>query len=131
MKRFIQIMLAMLLVFTIGAYAQTAEPVQGTDYASVFSTFAALVAVIPFVVEFVKKIVPAVTKSSRVTQIVSWIIGIAVTFAGWFMHLGFLDGVAWQTALLYGIGASLCANGVADVGLVQWIVAMIAPKKKL
>lgn len=129
MKRLFILLFSMLLIFTVGAYAQTLVPDPVAEYANVFTTFAALVAVIPVVVELVKKLVPAITYRSIVTQIVSWIVGIAVTFAGWYLQLGFLNGIPWQTALLYGIGASLSANGVADVGIVQWVIGLFAKKK--
>ena len=129
MKRLFILLFSMLLIFTVGAYAQTLVPDPVAEYANVFTTFAALVAVIPVVVELIKKLVPAITYRSIVTQIVSWIVGIAVTFAGWYFQLGFLDGISWQTALLYGIGASLSANGVADVGIVQWVIGLFAKKK--
>ena len=78
MKRLFILLFSMLLIFTVGAYAQTLVPDPVAEYANVFTTFAALVAVIPVVVELVKKLVPAITYRSIVTQIVSWIVGIAV-----------------------------------------------------
>lgn len=129
MKRFIVMTFSALLLFAGGVFAQTIVPDPVSEYANVFTTFAALVAVIPVCVEFVKKLIPAITYRSIVTQIVSWIVGIAVTFAGWYFQLGFLDGITWQTALIYGIGASLSANGIADIGIVQWLIGIFAKKK--
>ena len=90
MKRFIFLLITMMLAFSVSAFSQTIVPDPVAEYANVFTTFAALVAVIPVVVELIKKLVPAVTYRSIVTQIVSWIVGIAVTFAGWYFQLGFL-----------------------------------------
>ena len=129
MKRFIFLLITMMLAFSVSAFSQTIVPDPVAEYANVFTTFAALVAVIPVVVEFVKKLIPAITHRSIVTQIVSWIVGIAVTFGGWYFQLGFLAGLTWQTALMYGIGASLSANGIADIGIVQWLIGVFSKKK--
>lgn len=129
MKRFIIMSISAPLFFAGGVFAQTIVPDPVAEYANVFTTFAALVAVIPVVVEFVKKLIPAITHRSIVTQIVSWIVGVAVTFGGWYFQLGFLAGLTWQTALMYGIGASLSANGIADIGIVQWLIGVFSKKK--
>ena len=92
-----------------------------------FGTFAALVAIIPFVVELFKKI-PGV--SGLVIQIVSWITGIALCLAGWKFHLGFLSGVQWYVAVLYGVGAGLVANGIFDTGLINWILGIFGKKNE-
>ena len=93
-----------------------------------FGTLAALVAIIPFVVELFKKAIP---KASRlVVQIFSWVIGLVITFVAWWFGLGFLAGLSWWMMLIYGFGASLVANGVFDTGLVSSIIGLLFGKKK-
>ena len=41
-----------------------------------------------------------------------------------------MSDVSWDIALLYGFGASLVANGVADTGLVQWVIGLFRKKRK-
>ena len=43
---------------------------------------------------------------------------------------GFVSDVQWYIALLYGFGASLVANGIADTGLVQWLIGLIVKKSE-
>lgn len=126
MKKFLIIVCALILTVT-GAYAQAVVESSGPDYSSAFTTFAGLVAIIPFVVEGMKKIFKSI--SPIVIQIISWITGIVVTVFGWAFHLGFLNGLEWWQALLYGLGVSLAANGIFDTGLIEWIVGLFAKKK--
>lgn len=125
MKKFLIIVCALILTVT-GVYAQAVVE-SGPDYSSAFTTFASLVAIIPFVVEGIKKIFKSI--SPIVIQIISWVTGIAVTMFGWAFHLGFLNGLEWWQALLYGLGVSLAANGIFDTGLIEWIVGLFAKKK--
>ena len=89
-------------------------------------TFAALVAVIPVVVEIFKKLFPKM--SSLGTQIFSWGIGLIITVAAWAFNFGFLAGMEWWVMLLYGAGASLSANGVFDTGLITKILGVFNKK---
>jgi hypothetical protein len=118
---------AMLLITPVAAAAQDTVNNPPTEYTAGFETFAALVAIIPFVVEIFKKLIPNATSLGK--QVFSWVIGIAIAAFGWVFHLGFLADLTWYIALLYGAGASLAANGVFDSGLVSWIVGLFATKK--
>lgn len=125
MRKILLLMFMSVLAF-VGVYAQTVVE-SAPDYSSAFTTFAGLVAIIPFVVEGMKKIFKSI--SPIVIQIISWVTGIAVTMFGWAFHLGFLNGLEWWQALLYGLGVSLAANGIFDTGLIEWIVGLFAKKK--
>ena len=93
----------------------------------IFETFFALVAFIPVAVQFLKKlIIPNAAGLS--VQIFSWAIGIAITIAGWLLHLGFLDGLSFWIALLYGAGACLAANGIFDTGIITAIFGLFGQK---
>ena len=91
-----------------------------------FETFAALVAIIPFLTELLKKI-PGV--SGIVIQIVSWALGVLLALVGWKFNLGFLSGIPWYIATLYGIGAGLVANGIFDTGIITWILGLFGKSK--
>jgi len=125
MKRMFYVL---MMIFVVSLPAFAAETATTTDFGSIFGSLSALVAAIPIVVELVKKLLPKLP--SWVTQLLSWLIGIAITIFGWWMHLGFLNGLPWYLALAYGFGASLAANGIADTGLVQWIIGLFGKKVK-
>ncbi len=140
MKRFkiLSILAVLIMVFTSALLAQGGGLTPATvidnpnppifDFGSAFSTFASLVMFIPIVVGMFKKVLHEDTTSITV-QIFSWTIGIVLTMIGWGLHLGFLDSLTWYIALAYGFAASLAANGVADTGLIQAILALFIPKK--
>lgn len=98
------------------------------DPESLFASFAALVAAIPLIVEAVKSLFKPDSKA--VTQIISWVTGVAVTMFGWWLNLGFLDGLLWWNALAIGFFASLAANGVYDTGFYEWLLKVLGIYKK-
>lgn len=92
----------------------------------IFISFAALVAVIPIITEFLKKIIFIPSYAPRwVIIALSWITGLTVTMIGWLLQFGFLEGILWYHALLWGFAASLAANGIADTKLIQQIFTII------
>lgn len=101
--------------------------VETPDYNAVFLSLSALVATIPFVVEIVKSFFPSL--KGIWTQVVSWLVAVGLCMFGWWQHLGIYDGIEWYIALLYGLGSGLVANGIADIGLVQWIIGLFSEKK--
>lgn len=116
-------MLFMLFVIAIPTFAS-----DGAQVDSVFLSFAALVAGIPFIVEGVKSFLKP--KNRLFIQILSWLTGIAVTMFGWWLSLGFLDGLLWWNALIVGAFASLAANGVYDTGIYEWLLKALGITKK-
>ena len=65
-----------------------------------------------------------------VTQLVSWCVGLVCVMLLWWLDAGFVSDVSWDIALFYGFGASLVANGVADTGLVQWVIGLFRKKRE-
>lgn len=132
MKRIngIFILLLGMLLISVSLMAQevATEPVPDMDYNGVFASLVAIVAAVPFVVEVVKGFFPKM--NALVTQILSWVVAVALCMFGWWQHLGFLDGLDWYIALLYGLGSGLAANGIADIGLVQWLISLFTRKKE-
>lgn len=102
--------------------------VEVPDYNAVFLSLATLVAAIPCLVETIKGFFPGL--KGIWTQVVSWVVAIGLCMFGWWQHLGIFDGIDWYIALLYGLGSGLAANGIADIGLVQWLISLFARKKK-
>jgi hypothetical protein len=133
MKTFLKIcmlMVIMLLPATL-LFAQdgTTPSDPSSLFESAFATFVGLVAAIPVVVEFFKNLFGK-TKATPdwVVLTLSWVVGIIMTMVGWYFNLGFLSGLTWYWALIYGFGASLAANGVADTKIIQWIFTLFQKK---
>lgn len=118
----------LMMFLPVIAIAQETDTGGEIDYNQVFITFAALSAAVPFVVEGIKKLIPAIDKSKIAIIIVSWVIPILVTMFGWVFELGFLAERAWWQALLYGLGAGLVSNGLFSTGLIEWIIGLFIKK---
>lgn len=131
MKTFMKVLMLMVIMLlpTTLLFAQDGSREIPGAFETAFTTFVALVAAIPVVVEFLKNLFGK-TKATPdwLVQVFSWGTGIAMTMFGWFMHLGFLDGLTWYWALIYGFGASLAANGVADTKIIEWIFSLFRKK---
>lgn len=125
MKKLI-LFFALILGFVSAAFAQTGEVSTGTDYDSMIATFAGFAGCVVLLTEGIKALFPKM--EGLVTQIVSWIVGLAAAMLLWWLDAGFVADVEWYIALLYGFGASLVANGIADTGLVQWLIGLITKK---
>lgn len=120
----------LFLSVTTVIYAQTTAAENPTVSLEIaFATFTGLVAAIPIIVEFLKNLFGKTSETSNtIVQILSWLTGIVVTLIGWYFKLGFLVELEWWMALLYGFGASLAANGVADTKLIQAIISLFRKK---
>lgn len=123
---------AIMLLTSVTLFAQEVvdtTQIQVTDFTAFFATFAALVAAIPVVTEFLKNILGKTSETpNAIVQVLSWVVGILLAMFGWWFKLGFLQGIEWYYALLYGFGASLAANGVADTKIIQWIFSLFVKK---
>ena len=128
MKRFLFITASLLMLFFAGLYAQDTGPSDTSVFDNIYMSLAGLAAGIVFVTEIVLRLLPDV--HGLLKHIISWAVGIAITLAGWLLDLGFLSGLVWYLALLYALAASLIANGVADTGLVQWLIGLPSPKQE-
>lgn len=140
MKNFIKKMVLMFMLILGTGLALFAQGAEGTDLAvptfdimGIFATFGALVAAIPLLVEMLRKLLTQtggkLTQTEKlILQIVSWVVGVALAFFGWYFNLGFLSGLTWYYVLMYGVGASLAANGVADTKLIKALFALFQKK---
>lgn len=118
----------MLMLGTVSAVMGQGVDVPVTDYDAMIGTFAGFAAGVVVLTEGLKGLFP--NMKGWVTQIVSWCVGIAGAMLLWWLDAGFVSDVQWYIALLYGFGASLVANGIADTGLVQWLIGLIVKKSE-
>ena len=102
MKRIMLFM--MLMLGTVSAVMAQGADVPATDYDAMIGTFAGFVGGVVVLTEGLKGL--------------------------WWLDAGFVSDVSWDIALLYGFGASLVANGVADTGLVQWVIGLFRKKRE-
>ena len=91
-------------------------------------TFAGFVGGVVVLTEGLKGLFP--NMKGWVTQLVSWCVGLVCAMLLWWLDAGFVSDVSWDIALPYGFGASLVANGVADTGLVQWVIGLFRKKRE-
>lgn len=124
MKRLI-LFFALTLGTALAASAQTGGT-ETPDYDGMIATFAGFSGCVVLLTEGLKRLFPKM--EGLATQIVSWCVGVAAAMALWWLDAGFVADTAWWVALLYGLGASLVANGIADTGLVQWLVGLVSKK---
>lgn len=124
MKRFL-LFFVLMLGFVSVTFAQTGET-SDMNYDNMIATFAGFTGCVVLLTEGIKAIFPKM--QGLTTQIVSWLVGTVATMLLWWLDAGFVEGVTWYIALLYGFGASLVSNGIADTGLVQWIIGLISKK---
>lgn len=118
---------ALMLCSVSAVFAETGD-VSTAVYDGMIATFAGFSGMVVLLTEGIKSLFPKM--SGLVTQIVSWCVGIAVVMLLWWLDAGFVSDVQWYIALLYGFGASLVANGIADTGLVQWLIGLIVKKSE-
>lgn len=120
--------LILIFALTLGAvsavFAQTGDVSTSTDYDGMIATFAGFAGCVVLLTEGLKRLFPKM--EGLATQIVSWCVGVAAAMLLWWLEAGFVADVQWWVAMLYGLGASLVANGVADTGLIQWIIGLFA-----
>lgn len=118
----------MLMLGTVSAVMAQGTDVSVTDYDAMIGTFTGFAAGVVVLTEGLKDLFP--NMKGWVTQIVSWCVGIAGAMLLWWLDAGFVSDVQWYIALLYGFGASLVANGIADTGLMQWLISLIVKKSE-
>ena len=124
-------LLIALLAMSIPVIAQTAATVPEAEtpvYEDIFASLAAIVAGVPVIVEAIRgfwKDMPGWAGMA-----LNWVLGIGICMFGWWQELGFLAGLDWPVALMYGIGAGIAASGFAETGLIQWLISLFARKKK-
>ena len=114
MKNFIKVLM-LLITLLAGVLGYN-------DASEMFVTFASLIGATWGLTELIKRIPKF---PDWAIQIASWLTGLALSFSGWLLALGFLAGLLWWEAMLWGLGASMVANAVADAETVQTLIRLI------
>lgn len=116
------IMIAPMCLFAQGGDTGTIEP--GTW----FLTLGGFVAAVMAVTEFLKKYL--FKTSGFASRFLSWIVAVALAFAGWFLQFGIFAGLQWYWALLYALAAGLAGNGIFDIGIISGLLSLVNKKGK-
>ena len=120
MKKLLMFIAVALIFATPAMAANDPDPGSG-NWLEILQSFAALAVALPLVVDFFKS---KFKMQGLPLQILSWAIGIVVSFIAWFLNLGMFAGMIWWHVLAVGIGVSLASNGIADTGLIRAILAI-------
>lgn len=116
---------AAMVLAPLAIFAQTVPSVPGLDLNTLFASVASLAAVVPVVIELIKRVVPL---SGLPAQITSWVLGVVLALLGDVLNLGVFAETTTVETLAVGLGASLVANGVFDTGLVTQILNALGIK---
>lgn len=127
MRLVVLLILAAALTFVLApltTFAQTDPGVPVDLGATVFGTFGLLaVAVLPLTGWLVTAL-----KLNGTTQLLSWLVAVALAYAGYGLKLGLFADAGPITTAIYGLAAGLVANGLADTSLVQGILQAIGAR---
>lgn len=127
MKTFIKYLsvFAMLFLFPVLAFCQ-----DGTgsffDPAAFLGTLTALAASVAAVTEFLKS---QLKTKGIISQLLSWIVAIALSGLGWWLQIGMYVGVEWFWIFIYGLAGGLISNGIFDTAIVTAIISIFKKKK--
>lgn len=127
MKPYHLLPLALVPALALGAdAAPVVDPSTEVPFADVWLSVTALsAAVLPITgwlrVHLLKNVEP---------QAMSWGVAVALAFAGYALKLGMFaeTGPVWTA--IYGLAAGLTANGMADHGLVKFVLRLLGAKVK-
>ena len=131
MKHSIFNLLRVMLIFvatfaTTLAFAQDlpSSPEETThSFMEYVFTFTIFLAVVPFVVELIKKIVKP-TKGG-INLLISWLTGVVIAILCFVFDIGVFKDFTLFQAVVTGFGASLATNGVYDSGFVNLVLKFL------
>jgi hypothetical protein len=92
------------------------------NWNSAFISIPALVAVMPFVIEFVKRMVNA---TGIAAQVLSWVLCVGIAMVGYWLEIGMFADLLWWKSLIVGVGVGLATNGIFDTGIVIGILQIL------
>lgn len=99
----------------------------GDDLMHFFAMFGAL---LPLVVSITAFLVNRFTLKPTAKQITAWAVSIGLSFAGWWLQIGYLTDITWWMALVHGAALGLAANGFFDIAIIKAILNAIFPPSK-
>lgn len=110
---------------TTPAVTQELNPEVNIDLGSTFGSLAGLSAVILFCTSFLKKWLKT---NDSITILLSGLIGIVLSAAGFVFHLGIFDALEWYYIFIYGLAATVIANGFSTWEVISKILTAVKLK---
>lgn len=108
-----------------GDVVQPVEQVVSLDMTTLFSYISGLAAGVLFFTSMIKK---TLGSNGAVTIIISLVVSFALSAIGWLLQLGIFGGVLWYYIFIYGVIATLLANGLASWPVIQQILVLFKLK---
>ena len=115
-------MLLIGVLFVPMALAQESGATIDPNVAGYFANLVGIAALVTLVFSFIKKWFKL---TGILAQVLSWILALAVCYAGWIFKLGIFETVTqWFVPAIYGIAVGLVSNGIFDIEFVKAILRL-------
>jgi len=116
------ILLTPLLLF---AAQNDSSGEQSIDFQNLFTSLTGLAAGILFFTSYVKKIL---NTTGNLTIAVSILVGFILSGVGYLFHIGIFASIEWYYIFIYGLAASMMANGLSTWGFIEQLLKMLKLK---
>ena len=114
------LLVAIMLIVPTMLFAQgDTDPLDLSEYAGSFGAFVSTVLLLTQMIRDWGKI------KGTVLIILSWGLGVILSIGGYYGDVGFFEPLTLLDSVLYGVGASAVANGLAGLGVVQMIISFV------
>lgn len=122
-KMFLGLFLVLVAMFVMPLFAmQDATATETLDPTTIYTSIGGLAGAVLFVTAWLKKIL--VTQDT-VTIVLSGVISLLLSTAGYFLNLGIFNAVEWYYIFIYGVIAMLVANGLSTWEFIKSLLVLI------
>jgi hypothetical protein len=122
-----KIILFMMLIFgAFFAFAQ-GDPPNPDGVIGYISTFAGAVLLVNLTTGWIKNLLKW---QGNAAKYLSWAIAVIISILGWLLNLGIFAPLEWWSALVYGLGIGLAANGAFKTEVIQQILIFLMAQLK-
>ncbi|MFZ5986924.1 MAG: hypothetical protein ACOYWZ_07355 [Bacillota bacterium] len=91
----------------------------------IFNSLVGLSSAIVFITAYLKK---KFNTTGNYTIIVSLCVGEIISAIGWALNLGIFIGLEWYYIIIYGLSATLIANGLSTYGFINDLLILLKLK---
>lgn len=92
---------------------------------AIFSSLAGLSGVVIFITAYLKE---KFNTTGNYTIIVSICVGLIISAIGWLLKLGIFIDLEWYYIIIYGLSATLIANGLSTYGFISDLLTLFKLK---
>lgn len=112
-------------VYAAGIVAEEVFDQKGIEV--YFYSVAALAGLVITATEFLKRMF---NSSGGWTEFLSWFVGVALAFVGWFFKIGIFEDISVYWVVGYGFAAGLIANNIFDSNFIESVINAFKGIKK-